>query len=87
MPAVSWNPDGKSLVVVQNGEKQLPGLAMMAIDRRKAAAHHESGRGQRGRFHARGELRREQRGVRAAHAERRRRISFCAIRRAEECGG
>jgi Tol biopolymer transport system component len=32
MPAVSWNPDGKSLVVVQNGEKQLPGLATLAID-------------------------------------------------------
>src|SRR5450756_566267 len=27
LPAVSWNPDGKSLVVVQNAEKQLPGLA------------------------------------------------------------
>ena len=32
MPAISWNPDGKSLVVVQNAEKQLPGLAVLALD-------------------------------------------------------
>jgi Tol biopolymer transport system component len=32
MPAVSWNADGKSLVVVQSGEKQLPGLAVVALD-------------------------------------------------------
>lgn len=31
-PAISWNPDGKSLIVVQNAEKQLPGLATLAID-------------------------------------------------------
>ncbi|MCX6631049.1 MAG: hypothetical protein NTW28_25840 [Candidatus Solibacter sp.] len=32
MPEISWNPDGKSLVVVQNAEKQLPGLATLALD-------------------------------------------------------
>jgi Tol biopolymer transport system component len=32
MPQVSWNPDGKSLVVVQNGDKQLRGLATLALD-------------------------------------------------------
>ena len=32
LPAVSWNPDGKSLVVVQRGEKQLPALAVVALD-------------------------------------------------------
>jgi Tol biopolymer transport system component len=32
MPAVSWNADGKSLVVVQNGEKQAPGLAVVTLD-------------------------------------------------------
>jgi Tol biopolymer transport system component len=32
LPAVSWNADGKSLVVVQSGEKQLPGLAVVALD-------------------------------------------------------
>jgi Tol biopolymer transport system component len=31
-PEVSWNADGKSLVVVQNAEKQLPGLATLALD-------------------------------------------------------
>jgi Tol biopolymer transport system component len=31
MPAVSWNADGKSLVVVQSREKQLPGLAVVAL--------------------------------------------------------
>ena len=31
-PGVSWNPDGKSLVVVQSGEKQLPGLAILTLD-------------------------------------------------------
>ncbi|MEO8593307.1 MAG: LpqB family beta-propeller domain-containing protein [Candidatus Solibacter sp.] len=32
-PAISWNPDGKSLVAVQTaGEKQLPGLAILGID-------------------------------------------------------
>lgn len=37
MPGISWNPDGKSLVVVQNGEKQLPGLATLATDSGKLA--------------------------------------------------
>jgi Tol biopolymer transport system component len=32
LPAVSWNADGKSLVVVQNGEKQLPALAVVPLD-------------------------------------------------------
>src|ERR1019366_1958213 len=32
LPAVSWNADGKSLVVVQSGEKQAPGLAVVALD-------------------------------------------------------
>jgi Tol biopolymer transport system component len=32
LPAVSWNADGKSLVVVQSGEKQVPGLAVVALD-------------------------------------------------------
>jgi Tol biopolymer transport system component len=32
LPAVSWNPDGKSLVAVQSGEKQAPGLAVVALD-------------------------------------------------------
>ena len=32
MPAVSWNADGKSLVVVQSGEKQAPGLAVVTLD-------------------------------------------------------
>jgi Tol biopolymer transport system component len=32
LPAVSWNADGKSLVVVQSGEKQLPALAVVALD-------------------------------------------------------
>ncbi len=32
LPAVSWNADGKSLVVVQSGEKQLPALAVLALD-------------------------------------------------------
>ncbi len=32
LPAVSWNADGKSLVVVQSAEKQLPGLAVVALD-------------------------------------------------------
>ena len=32
LPAVSWNADGKSLVVVQRGEKQLPALAVVALD-------------------------------------------------------
>jgi Tol biopolymer transport system component len=32
LPAVSWNADGKSLVVVQSGEKQAPGLAILTID-------------------------------------------------------
>lgn len=31
LPAVSWNADGKSLVVVQRGEKQVPGLAVVAL--------------------------------------------------------
>uniref|UniRef100_Q01WK9 Peptidase S9B, dipeptidylpeptidase IV domain protein n=1 Tax=Solibacter usitatus (strain Ellin6076) TaxID=234267 RepID=Q01WK9_SOLUE len=31
-PEVSWKPDSKSLVVVQNGEKQLPGLATLTLD-------------------------------------------------------
>ena len=38
LPAVSWNVDGKSLVVVQSAEKQLPALAVVALD---------SGKGQR----------------------------------------
>ena len=29
---MSWNADGKSLVVVQGGEKQVPGLAVVALD-------------------------------------------------------
>jgi Tol biopolymer transport system component len=32
LPAVSWNADGKSLVVVQRGERQVPVLAVMALD-------------------------------------------------------
>ena len=32
LPAVSWNADGKSLVVVQSGEKQAPGLAILTVD-------------------------------------------------------
>jgi Tol biopolymer transport system component len=32
MPSVSWNADGKSLVVVQSGEKQAPGLAVVTLD-------------------------------------------------------
>jgi len=32
LPAVAWNPDGKSLVVVQHIEKQLPALAVIALD-------------------------------------------------------
>ncbi|MCU1238189.1 MAG: peptidase dipeptidylpeptidase domain protein [Candidatus Solibacter sp.] len=32
MPEISWNPDGKSLIVVQNADKQLPGLATLALD-------------------------------------------------------
>jgi Tol biopolymer transport system component len=32
LPAISWNADGKSLVVVQNAEKQAPGLAVVALD-------------------------------------------------------
>ena len=32
LPAVSWNADGKSLVAVQSGEKQAPGLALIALD-------------------------------------------------------
>jgi Tol biopolymer transport system component len=32
LPAVSWNADGKSLVVVQRGEGQLPALAVAALD-------------------------------------------------------
>ena len=32
LPAVSWNADGKSLVVVQSGEKQAPGLAVLTLD-------------------------------------------------------
>ncbi len=31
LPAVSWNADGKSLVVVQRGPKQLPALAVVAL--------------------------------------------------------
>ena len=31
-PEIAWNPDGKSLIVVQNAEKQLPGLATLALD-------------------------------------------------------
>jgi len=34
-PGISWNPDGKSLVVVQSGEKQLPGLAILTLDSAK----------------------------------------------------
>jgi Tol biopolymer transport system component len=32
LPAVAWNPDGRSLVVVQHAEKQLPALAVVALD-------------------------------------------------------
>ena len=32
LPAVSWNADGKSLVVVQGGEKRAPGLALVSLD-------------------------------------------------------
>ncbi len=32
LPAISWNPDGKSLIVVQSADKQLPGLAILSID-------------------------------------------------------
>jgi Tol biopolymer transport system component len=32
LPAVSWNADGKSLVVVQSGEKQAPGLAILTVE-------------------------------------------------------
>jgi Tol biopolymer transport system component len=32
LPAISWNPDGNSLVVVQSGEKQVPGLAVVTVD-------------------------------------------------------
>jgi Tol biopolymer transport system component len=36
LPAVSWNADGKSLVVVQRDERQLPALAVIALDSGKA---------------------------------------------------
>jgi len=32
LPGVSWNADGKSLVVVERGEKQLPALAVVMLD-------------------------------------------------------
>ena len=32
LPAISWNPDGKSLVVVQNTPEQAPGLAIVTLD-------------------------------------------------------
>ena len=34
-PSVSWTHDGKSLVVVLAGEKELPGLALVSVDTRK----------------------------------------------------
>ncbi len=30
-PSVAWTPDGKSLIIVQGGEKQVPALAVVAI--------------------------------------------------------
>jgi Tol biopolymer transport system component len=48
MPEVSWNPDGKSLVVVQNGDKQLPGLATLALDSGKLQRITNPGEGSEG---------------------------------------
>jgi len=31
LPAVSWTPDGKSLAVVETGEKQLPAIALVSL--------------------------------------------------------
>jgi Tol biopolymer transport system component len=48
MPEISWNPDGKSLIVVQNSDKQLPGLATLAVDSGKLARITNPGEGSEG---------------------------------------